>query len=295
MLEIIPKVLEIQRPAMQTIPVVFDSPHSGTLYPDDFLYFCDFQALQQMQDSFVDEFYESAPDHGAPLLKALFPRSYIDLNRGMNDLDPALLEEPWPEPFTPSVYARLGGGLIWRRTRPGPGGLPIYNRRLSLEEVQYRIEAYYKPYHRVLEDMIQETWNRFGVIYHVNCHSMPSKKVVTQISPEPHDLDMDFVLGDRNGTSCSPDFTHFVRDELQSMGYTVTVNDPYKGVELVQRYADPKQGRHSLQIEISRALYMDEESIRKTGRFDSLKTGIERLILKICDYAVNQVQKSAAE
>lgn len=258
------------------IPLVFDSPHSGTQYPDDFRFACDFGVLEKAEDKFVDDLFSSAPDCGAALLLAEFPRSYIDTNRCEKDIDPDLLDDLWPHEIATTARSHAGIGLIRRLVRPG---LPVYDRQLTIPEIQHRINAYYRPYHDALERVIEKTHYDFGSVWHVNCHSMPSPENQT-FRANPLRA-ADFVLGDRDGTTCDIDFTHSIKDFLKGLGYKVAINDPYKGVELVRRYCAPATGRHSIQIEISRKLYLDEDTYKKSSNYKTLKDDIEKLV-KFC-------------
>ena len=246
------------------LPLIFDSPHSGTHYPDDFAYVCAFGDLQRAEDRFVDELFACAPEYGGVLLCAHFPRSYIDVNRGIDDIDPVILAESWPHgEINPSSRSDAGIGLIRRLVRPG---MPLYDQPLSVAAISHRIENYYKPYHAALEKLMNEAHYNFGQVWHINCHSMPSASARPKqpIGINGYGgLETDFVLGDRDGTSCDLDFTHALRDFLRGLGYTVTINDPFKGVELVHRYSAPARGLHSLQIEINKALYMNEDTSEK--------------------------------
>ena len=287
MAESIPGILAVNEPIAPLVPVVFDSPHSGAEYPDDFGAIMPLTGLKVTEDAFVDRLYAAAPEKGAVLVAALFPRCYIDPNRSPGDLDPGMLDGPWPEPLEPSEKTlRLGSGLIWRTCYPDN---PIYDRKLTVAEVRRRIETFYKPYHAAVAEAIEATQRRFSQVWHVNCHSMPSFS--TAKSPEgPGKERPEFVLGDRDGTTAAPEFTNLVRETLTGFGYQVTVNDPYKGAELVRAYSDPTAGRHSLQIEIKRALYMDEATIRPNAGFEGLRVNITRLIEVICDYAVSKTR-----
>lgn len=261
------------------IPLVFDSPHSGTMYPKDFDYACDFQLLERAEDKYVDDLFAHAPDVGAPLLCANFPRSYIDVNRCERDIDADLLEDVWPEELAPTPRSHAGIGLIRRLVKPG---VPLYNRQLKSSEIKARIETYYRPYHDVLRGLIEDAHYNFGAVWHINCHSMPTQDSQSfRINPM---LPADFVLGDRDGTSCSKEFTQYVRGFLRGLGYRVAVNDPYKGVELVRRYSNPATGRHSLQIEIARRLYMDESTYEKSGGFAGLQADLDKLMRFCADY-----------
>jgi len=271
-------------PSAALVPVVFDSPHSGKTYPEDFGSIAPLAVLRRSEDAFVDELYSSAPDHGAPLIAAEFPRIYIDPNRNLIDIDPAMLEAPWPGPVVASRKTELGVGLVWRLMPPEA---QIYDRLLSVAEVQRRIDTCWQPYHDAVAGAIDEAHGRFGQVWHINCHSMPAMgNSGTEDGPVAR---AEFVLGDRDGTTCDPGFTAFVAEQLTDLGYKVKINEPYKGVELVRRYSDPAKGRHSLQIEINRKLYMDEDRIERNGGFDALKANLDRLIAAICAYASARV------
>jgi N-formylglutamate amidohydrolase len=271
-------------PSGARAPVVFDSPHSGTDYPDDFRPAVPFSALRQAEDAFVDELYACGPRLGATLVTARFPRSYIDPNRSVLDVDTALLDAPWPGPALASRKTQLGIGLIWRVLDTGE---PIYARKLSVAEVRRRITDFHQPYQKAVKDALDATHSHFGSVWHVNCHSMPA--VSSVISEEgPGKPRPDFVLGDRDGTTCEPGFTAFVARLLADMGYEVKVNDPYKGVELVRAFSDPAAGRHSLQVEVNRRLYMDERTGEKTPGYARLARDIERLVKAVCDYATER-------
>ncbi len=285
-------VFDLWPPAVPAAPVVFDSPHSGADYPTDFETIAPDARLRRAEDMFVDELFGAAPGLGAALLAAKFPRSYIDPNRSEYDIDRRLIDGNWPAPVSVTEKSRLGHGLIWRLCPPD---LPIYDRKLTVDEVQARIDAYYRPYHRALADAIGMARDRFGIVYHLNCHSMPTVSAPMVMDTADARRRADFVLGDREGTSCAADFTDMVRGTLEAMGYAVALNDPYKGVELISAYSNPALGRHSLQIEINRALYMDEERFERTAGFEALKADIGTLIAAICDYAAGRGVAEAAE
>jgi N-formylglutamate amidohydrolase len=272
--------LRITEPQAEPAPVVFDSPHSGTDYPDDFGTIAPLSILRRSEDAFVDELFAAAPRHGAPLIAARFPRIYIDPNRDLTDLDPAMLDGAWPDPLVPSRKTELGVGLVWRIMPPDSR---LYDRLLSVAEVRTRIERCWKPYHHAVATAIDQTHRRFGKVWHVNCHSMPAMgNAASEDGPVPR---AEFVLGDRDGTTCEADFTAFVAGALRDMGYDVKINEPYKGVELVRRYSDPARGRHSLQLEINRKLYMDEARIEKSGGFAQVQADMGKLAAAICRYA----------
>jgi N-formylglutamate amidohydrolase len=290
MIHIEPGVFVRHDPTCAPVPVVFDSPHSGADYPADFDYKCSLQALRHAEDAHVDALFAAAPRHGATLIGALFPRSYIDPNRGMDDIDPQLLDAAWTGPVTVSDRARVGMGLVRRICKPG---MAIYDRTLSVAEVRHRIDDYYLPYHNAVASAVNTASARFGVVWHVNCHSMPSS--VGPKVPVRGWERADFVLGDRDGTTCAPGFRRMVQGILEHQGYDVRINDPYKGVELVKRFGHPRKGSHSLQIEINRRLYMNEDTLERTAGFDALKLNMDALIAAIADYARDQLTAAAAD
>jgi N-formylglutamate amidohydrolase len=273
----IPGVLWRRDPQVTEVPLVFDSPHSGSHYPEDFRFSCPLAALRTAEDTYVDELYADAPDIGATLIGAIFPRSYLDPNRAADDLDTALIDGVWPNPLSPSHKTRAGLGLVRRVARPG---IPIYDRRLTVAEILARVEHYHTPYHRVLTETCDRLHRKFGVVWHVNCHSMPSQR-----SGKKGGHCADFVLGDRDGTTCAAEFTDFVAGVLRGRGYNVRVNEIYKGVEIVKRQGRPAAQRHSLQIEVDRALYMDQKTLEKTSGFDDLRADIAHMIETMKDFA----------
>lgn len=286
----IPGVYRLSRPEPGVeVPFVIDSPHSGRIYPADFGYACPFDVLERAEDNQVDLLIDRAPDWGMTTLNALFPRTYIDVNRAEDDIDTELLAERWPAPLVPSSRSYAGIGLIRRLVKPG---LPVYDRPLSVQDIRHRIDTYYRPYHIALKTVLDDLHYRYGRVWHIDLHSMPSAH-----GSVPHgllNLQPDFVLGDRDGTSCHPDFTRFLRDALRDMGYRVAINHPYKGVEIVRRYAHPAAGRHSIQLEISKALYWDEQSNTPLKTMAGLKVNLETLIARCADYARDALREDLA-
>ena len=263
------------------IPLVCDSPHSGTMYPHDFGHAITHAQLRAGEDTHVDQLWSAAPAVGASLLMAQFPRTYIDPNRTLNDIDELLLDDVWPEPLQPTEKSRLGFGLIWRNLN---ATTPIYRRQLSIAEVRNRIDQYYLPYHAALTNAIEEKVRHFGGVWHLNLHSMPSNAYERlQIINPPHPL-ADFVLGDRDGTTCEPEFMDLIEKNLRSMGYSVARNDPYKGMQLIANIGKPKENRHSLQIEIKRPIYMDEITREPSNNFKVVQKDISTLLEKIACY-----------
>jgi N-formylglutamate amidohydrolase len=273
-------VLWRRDPETAEVPLVFDSPHSGSHYPEDFRFSCTLETLHRAEDGYVDELYSAAPARGATLIGAMFPRSYLDANRAVDDIDEALIDGVWPSPLRPSHSTRAGLGLVRRVARPN---LPIYDRKLSVAEILARIERCHTPYHRVLDEACSRVHRKFGAVWHINCHSMPSKRSARDIGRPA-----DFVLGDRDGTTCAKEFTDFVAGVLRARGYDVRINEIYKGVEIVKRQGRPAASRHSLQIEVDRALYMDQKTWRKNANFAQLQTDITHLIEELGHFAGGQ-------
>jgi N-formylglutamate amidohydrolase len=252
--------LEVLSPEKQTAPVIFASPHSGTDYPADFVNNSplDLPSLRKSEDSFVDELFAAAPDHGMPLLRALFPRSYIDPNREPFELDPGMFEDDLPDyANTQSSRVHAGLGTIARLVSSGQ---EIYSKKLRFAEAADRINANYRPYHRELRDLLDQTRDEFGCYLLIDCHSMPSVG-------GPHDPDAgrrraDIVLGDCFASACNEAVISTVESVFTARGYQVSRNKPFAGGFTTRHYGHPQQGRHALQIEINRALYMDEAAIQ---------------------------------
>ena len=264
-----------------TTALVLDSPHSGVNYPADFVHACDPQALRRAEDTHVEKLYDFAPALGVAWVEALFPRSYLDANRDTTEIDVGLFDAAWPHPVAtdPVVLAkvRLGKGLVWRFTDDGQ---PLYDRPLGVAEVQARIDTCWKPYHGAVAAAIDMAHRRHGYSIHLNCHSMPAV-AGSHATDFPGLVHADFVIGDRDGSTAAPSLSALVCDHLRALGYSVEYNHPYKGVELVRRYGDPAHDRHSIQVEINRRLYMDEQTLEMTGGFGALRGNLRSLVEKL--------------
>ncbi len=269
--------------------------------PPDFNPTCSTDEITRTADLYVDDLFSTAPDHGASLLTALFPRSYLDVNRASDDIDPELYEGTWPDnaayPANPTNRSYAGIGLIRRLLKPG---WPLYDSPLTFDQICQRIETYHQPYHQILEKLIDDAHYNYGASWHINCHSMPSasaqksnkRGAMARVNPF---IPPDIVLGDRDGTSCDLVFTRAVRAFFTEKGYQVAVNDPYKGVELVNRYSAPSKGRHSLQIEISRGLYLNEENYVKSNGYTKLQSDLSDFIGFCATYTKENLAAIAAE
>jgi N-formylglutamate amidohydrolase len=255
----------LTEPTGQTIPFVFNAPHAGAIYPAAFLAASrlDPMALRRSEDAFVDELFSTVPDLGAPLLAARFPRAYLDLNREPYELDSRMFDGRLP-PFANTRSMRVAGGL-GTIPRIVADGQEIYQSRLPVDEALHRIEWLYKPYHRTLRQLVRRTAETFGQAILIDCHSMPSSSVSRDDGSKA-----DIVLGDRYGTSCATLLIDLVEAALRSRGYTVIRNKPYAGGFITEHYGEPALGRHALQIEINRALYMDERAMQKKPGFGAI-------------------------
>jgi len=259
-------------------PLVLDSPHSGVEYPEDFGHACDLGVLRQAEDTHVEKLYGFAPELGVAWIEATFPRSYLDVNRNTTEIDVSMFDEPWPGPVDDDAATmskvRLGKGLVWRCT---DDGVPLYQRRLSAREVQSRIDRYWQPYHAAVAAAIAAAHQRHGYSIHINCHSMPAISG-SHATEFPGLVHADFVIGDRDGTSAAPALSRKICDHLAAAGYSVEYNHPYKGVELVRRYGDPAHHRHSIQVEVNRKLYMDEQTLELHAGYEPLKRHLRSMV-----------------
>lgn len=274
-----PDILIVHGPPTAVCPVVLDSPHSGRRFPADFGASLDHHALRDGEDCFVDALYLPAAERGVPLLAAQFPRTYLDLNRHAGDIDLDLLEGgQWPDAYQPSGKAAFGKSLIWRTL---DDGRPIYQRRLPVEEVRARVQRFHRPYHQRLQRLIDAAHAAFGVSVHLNCHSMNAVGGALGEGGAGRPR-ADVVLGDRDGSTCESALTAFVQSHMAARGYAVALNDPFKGVELVRAYSDPPAGRHSLQIEVNKRLYMDEATREPHAGFARVQRDLLDLVCALC-------------
>lgn len=256
-------------------PLVIDSPHSGRNFPSDFSTKVDALTLRRWEDCYVDELVGEAPSFGADLISMLIPRTYIDMNRHVLDVDPALVKGEMSMQIHPEQQTvELGRGLI---KRIGPNGEEIHNKNLDEDDILQMIESYYIPYHLTLEEHLFKK-KKNGNVYHLNMHAMYSKNAATG---EPR---ADFVISDNHQKTCDPEFTNFVKKELEGLGYTVAVNDPFLGGEIVRMYGNPKHGVHSLQIEIKKSLYMSEDTFEKHEGFNKLQKDLSTFIGNVAKY-----------
>lgn len=269
---------EIRLPAEQTVPFVFNSPHSGRDYPEEFLSASrlDRHSIRRSEDYYVDQLFDAAPQIGAPLLAAHFPRAFIDVNREPYELDPRMFEGRVPS-FINANSMRVAGGL-GTIPRLVAENMEIYGQRLSMEDGLERIDRFYRPYHDRLRGLLVKTHSRFGYGVLVDCHSMPANAQTG--SPERPD----FVIGDRYGTSATEALSRLAVSILQDLGYTVTRNKPYAGGFITEHYGRPARGLHAIQIEINRGLYVNEQTFEKTNGFAGLSSDLTHFVSLLTDY-----------
>jgi len=279
----------VHRPAEQTTPVVFCSPHSGRIYPKHFLGQSRLNAtqLRKSEDAFVDELYERAPEFGAVLIAAEFPRAYLDVNREPFELDPDLFAEPLPD-FANMHSIRVAGGL-GTIARVVADGEDIYEHRLRFGAALERIERLYRPFHTALEGLLAETRNKFGFAILVDCHSMPSNLLSQNAGGRP-----DFVIGDRFGTSCDPRLTEVINSHLSALGYEVFFNRPYAGGFITEHYGKPTKGVHAVQLELNRFLYLNEAQVEKSEGFSAVRKDLTTMITHLVDVAPTLLTRAAA-
>ncbi len=278
----------------QRLPLVVASPHSGRHYPEEFLSMCrlDLSTIRRLEDSFVDHIFRGAHGLGAPFLHALFPRAFIDCNREPYELDPALIDGSLPpHANTRSPRVAAGFGTIARAVS---GGREIYRNKIPMATAMERIEAFYRPYHQAMRALIQDTVEAFGHCILLDCHSMPSLNgtlaprgrgsekaegdTLTGLVEAGDASRVDIVLGDLHGHSCATAIIELAEATLTAQGYSVARNNPYAGGYITQHYGQPKKGVHALQIEVNRALYMDENSLEPTPYLSVLRAHMEELI-----------------
>jgi len=272
----------------QTAPIalVCDSPHSGTTYPDDFGYSVALSDLRKCEDTLVDALWADVPTVGGTLIHAHFPRSYIDTNRACTDIEVAMLSDPWPGEVQASERClTLGNGLVFSKTTTLA---EIYDRKLAPSEIQRRVDSCWKPYRSALSEALRDTRTAFGRAWHLNLHSMPSNAYerLDRVSTTPL---ADVVLGDLHGRSCSPAFTRCVTEAFQALGYQVSINDPYAGQDLIREHGQPGTGCESLQIEINRKLYLDEETREPNARYSQTREDVSHVLRVVAAFIQAEV------
>ncbi len=272
--------VHVVAPVAPAIALVCDSPHSGTDYPADYGYSVDLADLRKSEDTHVQWLWDAVPQVGGTLVYATFPRSYIDVNRHLGDIDLAMLADGWPDEVTPTARSlALGNGLVSSMTTSRQ---PIYARRLPASEVAQRIERCWRPYRHALAQAL-EAAGAAGPRWHLNLHSMPSNAYerLGRVASAPL---ADVVLGDLNGVSCSGAFVDFMAHAFRQRGYTVSVNDPYSGQDLLRQFGHPQRGHESLQIELNRAMYLNEQTREPLPRAEQVRQDIGGVLADLAEH-----------
>ncbi len=270
------KPFELVLPAERTSRLVFASPHSGRSYAAAFLAasVLDERTIRSSEDAFVDILFGAAPRFGAPFLKALAPRAYVDLNRSRDELDPAVIVGARASHANPRISSGLG--VI---PRVVANGRAIYRGKISRAEAERRLDAVWQPYHDCLEALLARSRADFGETVLIDCHSMPHEAI------DAFGLGggrcPDIVLGDRFGSAAGADIVDRIETAFRAVGFQVARNAPFAGAYSTQHYGRPSRGQHAVQIEIDRALYMDEKAIRTNRQFDEIRTLITQAIAQI--------------
>lgn len=283
---------EMLEPDEWRSPVIFNSPHSGRVYPAEFLRASrlDLATLRRSEDSFVDELFLGVVRRGHPLMRAHFPRCYVDVNREPYELDPRMFEGRLPS-FANTRSMRVAGGL-GTVARVVGDSQEIYGQRLSVDDALRRIDTLYKPYHRALRRLCSRVYRALGGAVLIDCHSMPS---TTGAKEERARADV--VLGDRYGTSCASIVSETIDATLRSLGYSVSRNKPYAGGFITEHYGNPAAGLHAIQLEINRALYMDERQYERSASFAQLSADMEALADRLAALPLDELRpyRAAAE
>jgi N-formylglutamate amidohydrolase len=284
---------EIIEPAERRGPLIFNSPHSGSIYPHAFLTSSrlDLATLRRSEDCFVDGLFQGVVARGFPLMRAHFPRCYVDVNREPYELDPRMFEGRLPS-FANTRSMRVAGGL-GTVARVVGDAQEIYDRRISVNDALRRIESLYKPYHRALRRLFTKIHRDFGAATLIDCHSMPS----TSGGSKDERPRADVVLGDRYGTSCVPVISETIETALRSFGYAVSRNKPYAGGFITEHYGNPAAGLHTIQLEINRGLYMDERRFERSADFAQVAAHLDQLAERLAAIPIEELRpyRAAAE
>ena len=281
-----PPPFEVIAPTRRSVPFVYASPHSGDHYPRPFVAASSLDplTLRRSEDAFVDRLFAAAPAHGAPLIRARYARVYLDVNREPYELDPTMYDEPLPA-HANTTSLRVAGGL-GTIARIVAEGAEVYRGKLALAEIEARLDTIYRPYHQALGALLTETRAAFGHAVLIDCHSMPS-------IGGPNDSDggrrrSDIVLGDRFGTTANSELVEWTRQAFREAGFVVARNNPYAGGFTTHHYGRPADGFHTLQVEINRALYMNETAITPNDDFDRVAAGLSQVVARLAEYRLER-------
>ncbi len=273
MIHAVPGLFLRFEPAAPPAPLVVDVSRSGREYPKEYRSPLPFTTVHDNVSMYVEDLWAGTPAAGGTLLYCCFPNTWVDVNRNEADMDPAVVDGEWPRPLKPTARTLEGLGLIKTRSRYGE---PFQERRLTVAEIEERLARYYRPYHAELKRLVDETYARFGVLRQISCHCMSAVGAPTH--PDAGKPRADFCISDLHGKTSSPQTMALIADTLKGLGYSMSVNEPYVGNELIGRHGDPGRGIDSVQVEINKKLFMDTKTFRRTAGFDRLRADLDRLL-----------------
>ncbi len=273
MIDVEPGLFLRYEPVTTAVPLVVDVSRSGREYPPEYRSPLPFTTVHDNVSMYVDELWSHAPVAGAVLLYCTFPNTWVDVNRNENDMDPAIVEGKWPRELKPTARTLEGLGLIKTKARYGE---PFQERKLTVAEIEERLALYYRPYHAELKRVIDALHARFGVLRHISCHCMSAVGAPTHLDAgKPRS---DFCVSDLKGKTASTTAMELVVETLRSRGYSVSVNHPYIGNELIRRHGAPDRGIDAIQVEVNKKLFMDTKTFRKTTGFERLQADLASLL-----------------
>lgn len=264
-------------------PLLVDVSRSGREYPKEYRSPLPFTTVHDNVSMYVEDLWAGTPAAGGTLLFCSFPNTWVDVNRNESDMDPAVVDGVWPAPLKPTARTLEGLGLIKTKSRYGE---PFQERPLTVAEIEERLALYYRPYHAELKRLVDATYGRFGVLRQISCHCMSAVGAPTH--PDAGKPRADFCISDLKGKTSSRQTMDLIVDTLKSLGYSVSVNEPYVGNELIGRHGDPARGIDSVQVEINKKLFMDTRTFRRTAGFDKLKSDLDRLLRVVAEDALKR-------
>ena len=278
MIHVQPGLFLRHEPAAAPVPLLVDVSRSGREYPPQYRTPLPFTTVHDNVSMYVDELWGGAPAAGATLLLCSFPNTWVDVNRSEADMDPAVVDGVWPRELKPTARTLEGLGLIKTKSRYGE---PFQERKLTVAEIEERLAQYYRPYHAELKRLVDDLHARFGVLRQISCHCMSAVGAPTH--PDAGKPRADFCVSDLKGRTASKVAMELVVETLRGYGYSVSVNDPYVGNELIGRHGNPTRGIDSIQVEINKKLFMDVQTFRRNDGFGRLQADLDRLLAVVAE------------
>ena len=274
-------------PIGEAVPLLVDVSRSGREYPKEYRSPLSFTTVHDNVSMYVEDIWAGAPSVGATLLYCSFPNTWIDVNRSETDLDPSLIEGEWPGELEPTQRTLEGLGLIKTKSRYGEA---FQERKLTVAEIQERLTKYYRPYHDELKRIADTLHSRFGVLRQISCHCMSAVGAPTH--PDAGKERVDFCVSDLKGETASKEAMELIVETLKSYGYSVSVNDPYIGNELIRRIGEPSRGIDSIQVEINKKLFMDTKTFRPTEGLPRVRLDLDRLLRTVAKEMVRLARRA---